>query len=848
MAEDEEAGAADAGAGEPLGAGSPDAEPRSSGPHDSGPPDTAARAPRNPGPPDTAGRARAPRNPGPPDTAGRDQVPHTLGTAGRVRAPQNPGSPSTAPRAPHTPGPPSTAPRAPQDPAPPIGRRAREVHARAGVLQAAARALLADHTRALEAVRAALEPLRDELVVKELAGIPVARLKDATEGRLRLAAVEAAGLTSVRAVYEASRYELRQIPGVGAQTADQALAAARQIARAVEETVSVRIDVDHPEPRTTALVVALYRLVEAGPELRRAVDTAAELDRRLTELIPAARPATGRLRLALTGRRRREAALAASTELRELTAEAAAHDVRLTLTQAATDLLREPASEIEAWVDFELRSAEYYSRIAEIAEHRTDVAAAEGYVPSEVAERVHAQPLDDTHLRVSLRGYQSFGARFALAQRRVVLGDEMGLGKTVQAIAALAHLAARGETHFMVVCPAGVLINWTREIRARSTLRPLPVHGPARQDAYAEWRERGGVALTTFDVLHTLPAPDGKKAPTPKKEPTATPGMLVVDEAHYIKNPDTRRARSVAVWTGRCDRVLFLTGTPMENRVEEFRTLVRHLRPELVPAIRHSDAVAGPHVFRRSVAPAYLRRNQQDVLTELPALIQVDEWEELGAADQDAYRAAVAEGNFMAMRRAAYADPEKSAKLQRLRELVAEAGENGLKVVVFSYFRDVLEKVAEALGDPVVGSVTGSVPAARRQQLVDDFTAAGGHAVLLCQIQAGGIGLNLQAASVVVLCEPQVKPTLEHQAVARAHRMGQVRTVQVHRLLTTDSVDERLLHILENKDRLFDAYARRSDTADATPDAVDVSDGGLARRIVEEEQARLATGPRPGPG
>ncbi|MEU1195949.1 SNF2-related protein [Streptomyces sp. NPDC005813] len=791
---------------------------------------------------------------------------------------------------------------------PTVGRAARELLAEGEGLYEAARTVLADHTRAVEAVRTALAPLRAELVAQELESIPVSRLKDVTEGRLRLAAVEAAGLGSVRAVHEASRHELRQIPGVGAQTADQALAAARQIARAVEETVSVRIDVDHPEPRTTALVMALGRLVEAGPELRRAVDAARRLDGRLGVLLPAARPAGGRLRMAFAGRGRRRVALAAVAGIRELAADAAARDVRLLLAQAATDLLREPASDIEAWVDFELRSTEYYSQLAEISDRpggAGDVEAAEGFLPSEIAERVHAQPLDDTHRRVSLRGYQSFGARFALAQRRVVLGDEMGLGKTVQAIAALAHLAGQGDSHFMVVCPASVLINWTREIRARSTLRALPVHGADRQDAYAEWRETGGVAITTYDVLHTLPAPDG-----------AAPGMLVVDEAHYVKNPDTRRSRAVAAWTGRCDRVLFLTGTPMENRVEEFRTLVRHLRPELLPEIQGSSAAAGPHAFRRSVAPAYLRRNQRDVLTELPALLHVDEWEEFSAADRQVYREAVEAGNFMAMRRAAYADAEKSAKLQRLRELVSEAAGNGLKVVVFSYFRDVLATVREALDDGagatseksvpeptgvegtgseptdfrstgievtgseptgvevdssgptaddvtgsesvagsaapgggegreadggrVFGPVTGSVSAARRQRLVDEFTSADGHAVLLCQIEAGGIGLNLQAASVVVLCEPQVKPALEHQAVARAHRMGQVRSVQVHRLLAADSVDDRLLHILRDKDRLFDAYARRSDTAEATPDAVDVSDGGLVRRIVEEEQRRLA--------
>lgn len=119
-----------------------------------------------------------------------------------------------------------------------------------------------------------------------------------------------------------------------------------------------------------------------------------------------------------------------------------------------------------------------------------------------------------------------------------------------------------------------------------------------------------------------------------------------------------------------------------------------------------------------------------------------------------------------------------------------------------------------------------------------------GHAVLPAQIEACGVGLNLQAASVVIICEPQVKPTIEHQVVARAHRMGQVRPVQAHRLLATTGVDLRLREILENKSRLFDAYARRSEVADATPDAVDISDGSPARRIVEEQQ-RLAGAPEP---
>ncbi|MGW4756496.1 DEAD/DEAH box helicase [Streptomyces chartreusis] len=741
-----------------------------------------------------------------------------------------------------------------------MGRSEREAVARGRRLFEAAQAVVDDHARAVEAVRVALEPIHDDLARTELDAIPVARLKDLTEGRLRLGEVEKGGFRTVGQVLDAGSYRLRQLPGVGQQTADQTVAAARRIADAVRETIAVHIDVDRPEPRTSALVVALNVLVEAGPEARRAVDTAGTLTKRLGPPLADAAPTCGRLRMLLAGRAGRERALTALAEVRAVTEQADRDEVPQLLAQASVDLLRRPESEVAALVDFELRSAEYYGLLAELSGRAPDPAAAEGFLPDEVAERVRTQTLDDTHRRVSLRGYQAFGTRFALAQRRVILGDEMGLGKTIQAIAALAHLAGEGQSHFLVVCPASVLINWTREIEKRSALRVTPLHGPDRQEAFADWKGRGGVAVTTFDALRGFPVPGGGEL-----------GMLVVDEAHFVKNPQTRRSMAVSEWAGHCDRVLFLTGTPMENRVEEFRCLVRILQPELAESVDEHDGVAGSKAFRKAVAPVYLRRNQQDVLTELPALQHTDEWEEPSAEDEEAYREAVRAGNFMAMRRAAYARPERSAKLDRLREIAAEAAENGLKVVVFSAFRDVLAAAQRALADGTVpaaeaaetvdadktdtrktdtetparlfGPISGSVPPARRQQLVDDFAAAPGHAVLLAQIEAGGVGLNMQAASVVILCEPQLKPTVEHQAVARAHRMGQVRSVQVHRLLCTGGVDERLVRMLENKSRLFDAYARRSAVAEATPDAVDISDINLARRIVEEEQARLGTTP-----
>ncbi|MFD0257197.1 DEAD/DEAH box helicase [Kitasatospora indigofera] len=709
-------------------------------------------------------------------------------------------------------------------------RKPRAVLAEAERLQAVARAVIDDHGNAIAQVIEVVDGLRERLVGDELAVIPVARLRDVTDGRLRVGALEAAGLSTVRHVVDASAYSLQLLPGVGARTAAQAIAAARQIAKAVKQAVAVRLDIDHRDPMSTALVIVLQRLVVAGPEAGRAAEIAQRVVGEVATLVATAQPARGAIRSLLAGRQRKLEAFAAIEQLMVLLAELETGAVPLLFAQASADLLRSPASGIEAWTDFEHRSAEFYGVLADIAgPGPAEESASEGFLPEELSDQVRAEPLDDTQCKVSLRGYQAFGARFALRQKRVIIGDEMGLGKTVQAIAAMAHLRTRGSTHFLVVCPASVLINWTREIESRSTLRAHRFHGQEREAARAEWLRNGGVAVATFDGLRRLEAP-----------PDLAVGMVVVDEAHYVKNHEAQRSRAVAAWTDRVERVLFLTGTPMENRVEEFRNLVRYLQPELLPRIHGGSAAAGPTAFRKAVAPAYLRRNQTDVLAELPEVVHVDEWEEFTPADFAAYRAAVAAGNFMAMRRAAYADPARSSKLQRLREIVEEAADNGRKVVVFSFFRDVLAVVRDSLGERAFGPIDGSLPAVRRQDVVDQFAAVPGHAVLLSQIQAGGVGLNIQAASVVILCEPQVKPTMESQAVGRSHRMGQVRRVQVHRLLVADSVDQRMLEILRAKRQLFDEYARRSEVAESTPEAVDVSEHSLATRIVEEEQLRLA--------
>ncbi len=667
------------------------------------------------------------------------------------------------------------------------------------------------------------------------ARMSVERIKDITDGRLRLGALPEHGFFTVSDVLRAGPDRLVSVPGIGEGTAAKVVGAAEQIQQAVRDSLQFRIELD----RTDAVTTRLLQALAVWAAVRHASDThspeATTLVDEIATLRPIAAPAAaGPVRRLLLPRARKARAGAAVARLGALLDRAdstgllrAAQHVRAVQTPSAG----------EVWRDFERRSTAYYGLLGQLVDLGLDIAASEGYLPAEIVQRVNAQRLDTSRLKESLRlrGYQSFGARFALVQRRVILGDEMGLGKTVQAIATMAHLTAAGSTHFLVVCPASVLINWTREVAHHSTLPVIALHGGDRARAASRWRRRGGVAVTTFGSLGTLT----KTLPKP--------ALLVVDEAHYVKNPNAKRSQAVRRIAAASDRVLFLTGTPMENRIDEFQSLVAHLRPDVAASMGPQHGVVGVEAFRAAAAPVYLRRNQQDVLAELPELVQVDEWEEFGAEDGAAYRAAVREGNFMAMRRAAFAvsQPRASAKLTRLLEIAHEAMQNGRKVVVFSYFRDVLDVVTAALGPRARGPITGSTSSAERQRTVDEFTRSAKPSVLICQIEAGGVGLNIQAASVVILCEPQVKPSTEAQAIARAHRMGQVRTVQVHRLLVEDSVDQRMLELLGSKAQLFDAYVRHSAIAEAAPGAVDISEVQLARTIVAQEQQRLAQVPTP---
>jgi SNF2 family DNA or RNA helicase len=391
-------------------------------------------------------------------------------------------------------------------------------------------------------------------------------------------------------------------------------------------------------------------------------------------------------------------------------------------------------------------------------------------------------------------------------QKRTLLGDDMGLGKTVQVLAAMSHLHALGGRHFLVVAPNSVLINWQRETRKHTLLEPFLAHGADREDNILAWRKKGGVAITTYGTLSKI------------LDLISVVDFVAIDEAHYVKNPDSQRSQAVQHLVQRSEYVTLMTGTALENRLTEMHFLLSLAQPEVEPVLQHLMSMfhgaPDPEEICRDLAPVYLRRTQKDVLHELPERIVEDEWIELHEEDRKFYlearpelmikRLAATTGNGVVL----------SSKYQRLLEVVEEHLAEKRKIVVFSFFRQVIDDVCELF--PGTQDITGSTSSTRRQEILDSFTQDPEQFILVMQVDAGGIGINLQSAQVVVLMEPQMKPSTEWQAIARVHRMGQSKTVLVHRLIARDTIDERMVELVEQKTQVFMDYAHDSAVRDAS--------------------------------
>lgn len=657
---------------------------------------------------------------------------------------------------------------------------------------------------------------------KILRGIPVEEINRNKRG-LRVKALRESGYSTIADLYAASVYNIAAVHGISEDGAHSIKWIANNLAEQAVKGVKIRLSTDDKTPQSTSLVTAISRFRQSLPNARKCHQLVERHGREIRYAIEDLAPARSGLRWLFTSKAKKNKAQEAYDLLKDLLSGTYGQDARAALLGLDA---AERLNGAEAWDDFSENSVGFFNVLEEVAPGLLGNEDAQYGLPEELAREVQEESFFPDGLLCELRRYQEWGVKYILHQERVLLGDEMGLGKTVQAIAAMVSLRNTGATHFMVVCPASVLENWCREIRKHSRLSVTKVHGSGKNSALRSWVQSGGVAVTTYETTNSF-----------KLTSDFSFSMLTVDEAHYIKNPKARRTISVKKVAGHAERLLFMTGTALENNVDEMIELISILRPNIARRLRPIASISNAPKFRETIAPVYYRRKREDVLTELPELIESREWCTLRREEKAVYERAVLARSFVGSRRVSWSvnDLSTSSKATRMLELVGEAESGGRKVIVFSFFLDTIRKVSTLLGPKATNPITGSVSPQRRQEIVDDFERASAGTVLPAQILAGGTGLNIQSASVVIICEPQLKPSIENQAISRAYRMGQTRNVLVYRLLCENTIDERITELLERKQADFDAFA---DVSVAAKESIELDEKTLGN-LIEEEIERV---------
>jgi len=429
-------------------------------------------------------------------------------------------------------------------------------------------------------------------------------------------------------------------------------------------------------------------------------------------------------------------------------------------------------------------------------------------------------------LAVTLRPYQQIGVNWLTFLRSVGLGgilaDDMGLGKTVEALCVF-------DKKTLVVCPTSVLPNWKAELaRFRPGLRVNVYHGPARV-----FDDSADVTLTTYAILRI----DSEELSRRKFD------AAVVDEAQAIKNPDSQVAR--AAYALNADFRLAMTGTPVENRLDELWSLMHFANRGLLGGRREFDAdVARPvadgmpgaaQSLRQRIRPFVLRRRKVEVAPELPPRteatlkIALDErergiYDAVRAATQSDMVAALGAGGsgkldvmkaleaLLRLRQAAChpallpgQKAASSSKVEALVEALVNAAEDGHKALVFSQWTSLLDLIEPVLSQLGIEFTRLDGSTRDRAAVVESFQSEAGPPVMLISLKAGGTGLNLTAADHVFLCDPWWNPAVEDQAADRAHRIGQERPVMIYRLVAVDTVEERILELQQRKRAIGEA-------------------------------------------
>ena len=674
-------------------------------------------------------------------------------------------------------------------------------------------------------VQRAGERMLAQDVINVLKTIPVEEINRDKSG-IRVKALRESGFSNIADLFAASVYQIASVRGISEDTAHTVKRLSNQIIARVQKETKLKLSVDNKTKEATNLVSTIYayrkamEIIEEAKAFEAKNNTTIDYDASCLHSVKNGAPW-----LFFTANQKAEI-VKSWHHLQEQIEGPYASEIHRIETA-----IKKPKqfSKDETWEDFSENNIAYFNILEEILPGSLGNDDKLYGLPEELAREIQEECFFPDGLNCELRRYQEWGVKYILHQEKVLLGDEMGLGKTIQAIATMVSLRNTGATHFVVVCPASVLPNWCKEIAEKSKLRVTTIHGAGRKWALQSWVKTGGVAVTTYETTAFFRFDDNYKFE-----------LLVVDEAHYIKNEGTRRSENVRSLCSHAKRLLFMTGTALENRVEEMISLINVLQPEIALQIKSIAFMSAAPQFRERIAPVYYRRKREDVLTELPDLIESKEWCTLFAEEEQIYEQTILGKNYMEIRRLSWnaGDLKKSCKAIRMLELIEEAESEGRKVLVFSFFLETLRSICAFLGDRCLNPINGSISPQRRQEIIDEFDKAPAGTVLCAQIQSGGTGLNIQAASVVIICEPQFKPSVENQAISRAYRMGQARNVLVYRLLCADTVDEKITELLVQKQAIFNAFADKSVAAAVEKENEGVDEKTFGK-IIEDEIERI---------
>ncbi len=447
-----------------------------------------------------------------------------------------------------------------------------------------------------------------------------------------------------------------------------------------------------------------------------------------------------------------------------------------------------------------------------------------------------------------MRDYQKTGVDWFYFLRKYrfagVLADDMGLGKTLQALA-LVEMERKQNKPSIVICPKSILYNWKAEAeKFAPNLKAAIVDGfPAERKAMIKAAKKSDLIITGYATMQ-------KDAEAYEKEKIKF-NYCILDEAQFIKNHTTKNARIVKKINA--DYRLALTGTPLENNVSEIWSIFDFLMPGFLgsykvfvkkfqnPIMKRNNAAALDNL-RKKVECFMLRRVKGEVLKELPPKIEQVSHCHLEKAQNILYQeilanvkseifTAVSEKGFNQARIHILAGLMKlrqvcnhpvlllkdknytkyeSAKLNMFTELIDEIVGNKKKVLVFSQFTKMLDILSKELEKKEINYNYLSGQTKNRQELVDDFNNNIDKQVFLISLKAGGTGLNLTAADNVIIFDPWWNPSVENQAIDRAHRIGQKNSVNVYRLITLGTIEEKIVKLQERKKFLFDSLVGES--------------------------------------